>query len=657
MKTVTYNSFAWENARATARVGGQEYDTWETTDPNAGTIKKADGSLLSAITAVEEPVTSVRLKLNVFQSKITYDSQSQSYSEETQAVDSGSVQLRWYYWNGTSSSLPIYLGSTTLTCTVASDTDEADALVTQVMPNATHFMLMISRGVKFYANHSDTPKDVAGTYYYIGEYALDVFTSYFLCNETNYRDFGHEDGIAEVSAPMLDSMPESVWRVDGATDNGFPWHYLLPDVYRAAPLETDTDEIYIYDAFTEQEDFFKTHGLGILEPISCEVTHELNGEWSVIMEHPMDKAEKYKLILEWNVLLVRGQLYVINRVVDNTPFGTITAYAEHITYHMNDIWIYPHMGITQPNREMTANQILHRIMELPDFDYGGDAYEEWGRDNSRYWYHFDCEAQDIEIPENFHDWDDLASGMTCYAAILGGNGFISRFGGELYRNNFYFSIHPRMQGAKDNAFELYLDRDLTGITREVDLSTFASALRVYDGYGSFIEYYWVQSTMGRYMPHGVWRSITLSYPEAPTFERLGRDAAFEFGKVCRPLICYTFQLKDLRFNSKFKGIENLQNCRVGDKGRLFDTKTGSWITLEVTRTRINGRTGEVLEVQVGNTRSFTRPQNYYNITDEGFEYDTSANRHQLRDSEGVLLFDMTHTKLMQSEGVIPYGRV
>ena len=127
--------------------------------------------------------------------------------------------------------------------------------------------------------------------------------------------------------------------------------------------------------------------------------------------------------------------------------------------------------------------------------------------------------------------------------------------------------------------------------------------------------------------------------------------------MCRPLISYTFQLKDLRFNDKFKGISNLQQCRVGDKGRLFDTKTGSWITLEVTRTRVNGRTGEVLEVQVGNTRSFTRPQSYYNITDEGFEYGMAANRHQLRDSNGVLLFDMTHTKLMQSEGVIPYGRV
>lgn len=645
MKTVVYNEPRMENKVSNASTGG-----YETPDK----IVESSSYLLTDLIPLEEPATSINLQVQVGESKVTWDSATQTYTEETRPVDGGVKTVRWYYTRDGQNVL--FLGSTTLTCTVADDTDTADVATTAVMPNATHFRIQLNASA-FYYNYADVPRDRAGTYHYLTRCKLEVNTSYFLCNETNYRDFGHEDGIAEVSAPMIESMPDSVWRVDGATDNGFPWHYLLPDVYRAAPLETDTDEIYIYDAFTEQEDFFKTHGLGILEPISCEVTHELNGEWSVIMEHPMDKAEKYKLILEWNVLLIRGQLFIINRVVDNTPFGTITAYAEHITYHMNDIWIYPHMGITQPNREMTANQILHRIMELPDFDYGGDSYEEWGRDNSRYWYHFDCEAQDIEIPENFHDWDDLASGMTCYAAILGGNGFISRFGGELYRNNFYFSIHPRMQGAKDNAFELYLDRDLTGITREVDLSTFASALRVYDGYGSFIEYYWVQSTMGRYMPHGVWRSITLSYPEPPTFERLGRDAAFEFGKVCRPLICYTFQLKDLRFNNTFKGISNLQQCRVGDKGRLFDTKTGSWITLEVTRTRINGRTGEVIEVQVGNTRSFTRPQNYYNITDEGFEYDVAANRHQLRDSDGVLLFDMTHTKLMQSEGVIPYGRV
>ena len=214
-----------------------------------------------------------------------------------------------------------------------------------------------------------------------------------------------------------------------------------------------------------------------------------------------------------------------------------------------------------------------------------------------------------------------------------------------------------MQGSQDNAFELYLDRDLTGITRDVDLSTFASALRVYDGYGKWIEYYWVQSTMGRYMPHGVWRSITLSYPEEPDFDRLGRDAAFEFGKVCRPLISYTFQLKDLKFNSLFKGISNLQQLRVGDKGKVWDTKYNSWVTLEVTRTVVDGRTGEVKEVRVGNNRSFTRPTDYYNITDEGFEYDVSANRHQLRDKDGVLLFDLSSTKLMITEGAMPYGRL
>lgn len=651
MDTTTYNKPSMENLKASATAGNYERDAG-----TGATITANNGYLLTDLIELETPATSIKLKVNIGQSKVTYNSQTQAYEETVTNVDGSGKKVRWYYTSDGQNVL--FLGESSLTCTVSDDTDEADASITPVMPNATHFRLMLAgSGTKFYYDYADVPRDRAGTNTFLINADLDIYTSYFICNETNYREFGHEDGIAEADAPMLTSMPDSVWRVDGATDNGFPWHYLLPDVYRAAPLENDTEEIYIYDALTEQEDFFKTHGLGILEPISCDVTHELNGEWSVIMEHPMDKAGKYKLILEWNVLLIRGQLFIINRVVDSTPFGTITAYAEHITYHMNDIWIYPGMGITQPNREMSADQILHRIMELPDFDYGGDSYEEWGRDNSRYWYHFECEAQDIEIPENFHDWDDLSSGMTCYAAILGGNGFISRFGGELYRNNFYFSVHPRMQGSKDNAFELYLDRDLTGITRDVDLSTFASALRVYDGYGKWIEYYWIQSTMGRYMPHGVWRSITLSYTEEPNFDRLGRDAAFEFGKVCRPLISYTFQLKDLKFNSQFKGISNLQQIRVGDKGKIWDTKYNSWVTLEVTRTVVDGRTGEVKEVRVGNNRSFTRPTDYYNITDEGFEYDTSANRHQLRDSDGTLLFDAAHTKLMISEGVIPYGRV
>ena len=151
--------------------------------------------------------------------------------------------------------------------------------------------------------------------------------------------------------------------------------------------------------------------------------------------------------------------------------------------------------------------------------------------------------------------------------------------------------------------------------------------------------------MPRAFPHGVFRSANFTIPEPYSWDTLEKNVYTYFEQVCAPLIQYDLSIKDLRFNRDFKGLENLPRLKVGDSGKLFDTKLGQWVQMKITKTIVDGRTGEVLDVIVGNRRSFTRPSGYSQGVSE-YEYEVRSKRFQLQDSEGNRLFDSEGKKLM-----------
>lgn len=424
--------------------------------------------------------------------------------------------------------------------------------------------------------------------------------------------------------------PSWLWRFEAGVEEGDIFHWLLPMIQRVE-LADNINDIYIYDMSTPQSEFFTSHGLALLEPIACTITEELNGEYSVVLEHPIDEDGKWRYILEMNVLRVQGQLFVINRITDNSPFGTITAYADHITYHLNDQWIWPHSNLTGMST-VTAFSVLDNIMRAPNIEFVQKYYDI-------------SYSANLQIPTDWHEWDDIKEGMTPYAAILGSSGLLAKFGGELYRDNFRISIAKEMEGLKKNSFEFYIDRDIRGIKRDIDLTTYATYFRGYDQYGQSFSVSWAEDAMPRAFPHGVFRSSSFTIPDPYSWETFEKYVSTYFEQVCAPLIQYQLDIKDLRFNRDFKGIENLPRLKVGDTGRLFDPKLNQWIQLKITGTVTDGTTGEVLEVTIGNRRSFTRPSGYSQAISD-YEYEAKSFTLQLRDSEDKLLYDKDGRKLM-----------
>ncbi|WP_438265110.1 phage tail spike protein [Clostridium tyrobutyricum] len=97
--------------------------------------------------------------------------------------------------------------------------------------------------------------------------------------------------------------------------------------------------ICIYDKKTIKGNF-DNNGLGILsEAISCYIIEELNGDYSLELEYPVN-SKKAKYMVEWNIIKAEGQLFRIYKVEKSSDGkNVIKVWAKHIFYDLSYYFI------------------------------------------------------------------------------------------------------------------------------------------------------------------------------------------------------------------------------------------------------------------------------------------------------------------------------
>ena len=447
---------------------------------------------------------------------------------------------------------------------------------------------------------------------------------------------------------MMKPYPKALWRTDYELDPAAPSHLLTPEVMNITiqPV-AQKPYITIHDAYTEKNDF-DNNGLAVLDPISCKETEILNGKWEVQLEHAIDADGKWQYLKEFNLLKVNGQIFTIV-YVEHTYYGgkgRVIVRAEHIFYHMQDMRVFPGARIGGVTMKALLNSMMRSVFFI----------NEPGVVN----YTFSWDASTDALPEGTqYNWYDSGE-KTPTEYILGSNGFITAYGGELYRDNFYFSIFDRMEGAQEDSFDIRIGLNLTGIRRVVDLSSYCSYFRGYDKFGSWFAISWAPLSMPGQFSHKVIRSETFHYDipgyliteehtEADiSFERLKADVTAYFSQNSMPTLSYSVNIKDVKNNEDFKEFTNCPRYKVGDTGKVYDERLGIDVTLKVTKTVKDCITGEILEVTFGDLRSFTRTQGYkaYAIPTDANTDVVTDNAFQLRDSSLAWLFDSEGARVM-----------
>jgi hypothetical protein len=455
--------------------------------------------------------------------------------------------------------------------------------------------------------------------------------------------------IESVDKAITQPYPEGMWRI--RFDKLFPWNNLfLDEISQPSPPVKQNEYICIFDYHTKQNEF-DTHGLGILCPTSCKITEELNGNYELNMEHPIDPEGRWEWIQENNIIKALGQLFTIKYV--QTTFrgsvGKIKVKAVHIFYQLNDWWIRRGAHLIGANVQQlmaSAASFTEKHIE-PGF--------------TSYTFHF---VSDVESPStaiSYSKWADLESGMTPNEFLLGNDGIISHCGGELYRDNFNFSINQRKENTKDNAFEIRIGKNLKGIDRIVDLSSMVTYFQGYDNWGNWFAISWDYNISHFNVPHHITRSKNYNYTFDDTYfqtvsfqeqaaELLASDVTREFKANCSPVISYTVDIEEVKTNPDYADLSGFSEYVVGNTGYIYDDRLHERIGLKITRTVTDAITGKVETVIFGDKRSLVSHGNY-NSTIIDLDPIPIAATFQITDSSDALVFDLNGAAIIQEEEV------
>ena len=207
--------------------------------------------------------------------------------------------------------------------------------------------------------------------------------------------------------------------------------------------------VFVYDSITQE---FTNDGLGAITPSSCFVSEEINGAFELELVHPVDAFGKWKRLQKNNILRVnthRGmQTFRIYRVVKNAVDGTVKVNARHIFYDLLGNFVEDVRPTGKTGAE-AGQQILSGCQYLTPFTYSSDIT---------------------------HTATAYYLRQSPVQAFLGDTeqAFITRWGGEIVRDNYYIAINTRL-GA-DNGVRIAYGKNMAGLEFQEDASGVATRI-------------------------------------------------------------------------------------------------------------------------------------------------------------------------------------
>lgn len=368
-------------------------------------------------------------------------------------------------------------------------------------------------------------------------------------------------------------------------------------------------QISIYDIH-EPQSGYDHNGIAILLPSEIISNKEDKGRWDLTLEHPCDEWGKWTYIVCQNVIKVNGQLYRIDETETILDADTeyISAHAKHITYDMADYWIEEAVFSAAGGEDYITQLNAHRVQDFPNqqpivgeyvFDITSDLTGQ-----------MECQITDQSIIESIFGAD---------------NSLTSRYGGEVFRDNFHLSVNNDMEGAPEgNAFSIRYGTDLTKISFKIDMSEWVTNLIAVDNYGNMCAMWYDPAGSEWIIHHHKTKRVHFTYsdhavnmaymydpaewigPGAEMTDDLARlitDALSYWETVKTPKISIVVNTAHIKGDPKYKDYIDLQNYDVGYKGTVYVEHLGIDVDMKIVSIRRNELTGEAVQLALGNTRA------------------------------------------------------
>lgn len=417
--------------------------------------------------------------------------------------------------------------------------------------------------------------------------------------------------------------PASLWRID-ENNGGLPYNDLMLDVLYHEPVPPNLwilPQRPLIHVYGEKTTNFNTNGYAIIEPISCKVYHEENGEYSAQFETYCDEYGKFTYLhkqaqvkipiryhgeVSWQIFRVMNTHRIMN--ADGTY--RIRALAYHKFYDNNNFLIKSAHPTGMSGITALPYICTHSL-------YNSQIYP-------------------------FEASSDIAAGKTAYYdnmsitnALLGADQcFVNRWGGKLYRDNLYFSINGEMEYSKSAGVISYA-YNLTDIDFEEDDTELITDLIAEDNFGN--SYHIGVPDSDLRVPNRIYAYRSFYYDEEDV-QAFHADAAAYLDEYKQSVVNITVNFLNLSELDKYKEFQQLDAYEVGDRVIIYHKDLDIYYShLEIISKRYDVVKRRTVEIQIGNFKNA--------ITQRAYMSDTTSDGQTAQDKMNAQLFAQD-TKIM-----------
>ena len=323
--------------------------------------------------------------------------------------------------------------------------------------------------------------------------------------------------------------------------------------------------ICLYDS---NETTFTSNGLVVLsDAISCTITEELNGAYFLEMEYPLDERGKWQYLLENNIIKADGQLFRIYHKVKT--LNGIKINARHIFYDLLEN-LLEDVRPTGLSGYGALDWILTRTQYAHPFTSMGDV----GGINTKYF-----------VRKNPVD------------AIMGTDGIIATWGGELVRNNFEI----KLLGSRglDRGVLVAYGKNIQGIEETLDTSGICTRLMPIGKDGLMLAEKYIDSPYIANYPNPKIKVVDFSDFETEVTLRAAGVAYMLSAKIDIPQFNYKIDFLELSKTEEYKGYAVLEKVYEGDTVTIRHSKLGIDLKAKVIKTTFNDITKRLEKIELG----------------------------------------------------------
>ncbi len=340
-------------------------------------------------------------------------------------------------------------------------------------------------------------------------------------------------------------------------------------------------------------DFLSNNGLGILKDcISAEVIEEINGEFSITIEYPIESRLYKELIQERIIVSDVGygdrQAFRIKNIEETLKSKKV--YATHIFYDLADNLledVYPKL--------LNGNSAINWILNKTQYEHNFTGYS------------------DIDITRTARYV--RKNGVQ---ALIGNeeNSFVNRWGGEVIRNNFNISIVNKRKSSNIVKTIRYR-KNLKGINFNLDFTTVGTRLMPM-GYDALLlpEKYIDSPLIDKYA-HPIIKILEYSEVKVKTtedeegFETI-KGAQEELRRLVqqdieagldKPTLSTTIDFVKLSDTQEYKNYKNLEDLYIGDSINVYVEKIDIDIEQRIIKTTYNPLTNKFTKYELGNVKT------------------------------------------------------